>query len=553
MAGKRIRHVPLFGGAEEPKRPVRRRISHATEPEIQSYVAPPAPPARSLPSPPGSLVRHGGVESEAHARGDVIRSDWKKVGARRGGAKGIWFQGKWLLEAGFSPGDKVTVKYDRGQRTITIALNDAGERLLTVSQKEGVPVIDVSNVDVADVVGNTDKVHFETVYGRITITRGEAEAMAVERLADRNNLEGSLFSGAGFLTLAATQAGYVPATAAEIDPVCATVYQSNHPTARLYGDILDLTLKIARGRVTLPHVDLVTAGIPCQPYSVVRRWADESRDVNVLDAMTQAYLNVIMTQNPANMVIEQVEDYLETEVYRRGLVSWLRILGYHVQDAVLDANDFGLPTGRRRAVIVVTSVPAPGLIEDVARAASKILPKTAGDILLPPSSVEGLHPVQGGWFTARSREDVAARTDEILRDEAAAEAAGHSAFPGWYLPEQWERGKYPPQFIDENTPRIQAIIKNYWKPNPAGPFVVHPTRANTYRLLTVEEIKRMHGVPDDYQLTGHYPTDVSLLGQGIVVPVFRAVIEALPGGRPVPRRNPSRSFDSGLASLIAQK
>ncbi len=534
---------------EEPseRKPSGRSRKRAERGSMESPVkARGAPPDAPLTPHAGSLIRHGSLESEAHARGETIKSQWKKVGARRGGAKGIWFQGKWLLQAGFSPGDMVAVQYDKAAGTITIAINEAGERLLTVSQRDGVPIIDVSNVDVADVVGSTEMVHFETVYGRITITREESAIMVAERTRERNNLEGSVFSGAGFLTLAAEQAGYVPTTAVEIDPVCAAVYQTNHPSANLYGNVLDLTAKIARGKVSLPHVDLVTAGIPCQNYSVITRGAVADREANVLDAMTHAYLNIAMAQNPFNIVIEQVKDYVKTETFR-GLVSFLTFLGYQVQYAVLDANDFGLPTGRERAVIVATTLPAPGLLERVASSFQRLIPPTAGDILLPPSAVERLHSCQGGWFTIRTQEELDVMPREVLREEESA--SGWKARPGHWLGKEWARSHHPPQFITYDTKRIPAIVKGYAKPTQTGPFVKHPDRPNTYRLLTVEEIKRCHGVPDDYRLTGDYKTDVELLGQGVVVDVFRAVIEALPGGSRI-KRNPVDAFSAGITSML---
>lgn len=881
---RRIVDAPLFGGQPE-ERPTKKKSSPAravrktTRPaiEVGAYVRP------MTPKPPESA--------------GVVDVRTKKVGEHRGAAR-VWLEGKWLARAGFSPGNSITVLMDPTNRRITVALNEAGNRV--VSEHRGAPVIDLSSSLVSEAVGRVDEVLVETIHGKIAIRPKETHIAVEERRRERNALEGSVFSGAGFLTLAASQVGYTPAFGIERDETCADVFAVNHPSAVVLGDVVEAALMASRNRIALPHIDLLTAGIPCfapgtmiltrsgyeqielvkvgdevlthkgrwrrvtavmKKASVKRLkikahgtpclvttaehpfWAREyRRSVNlykdqgtkkwvygrmfmdpqwteaksltknhwlsqivpekVVDddhteqfwwlvgryladgwctdrsdrknlgavriccgydeefelasgikaagfhatpsrertgikfvinnkklweflkqfgayahgkrlpgwvhelspqkasALIDGYMSgdgfvertitssgrevrlrrastaskalafgvallaqralgvvasvrlrtpkpttviegrvcrqrpawivevpennqsafvedgygwklirsvepvdgrgvvyniavdedesyvaenaivhncqpyarygrgeriaggeckndpelvsmaiwfaeIVKATNPFNIVIEQVEDFLETSMFV-GLKGVLTLLGYHVQHAVLDATEFGLPTGRRRAVIVATTEPAPGLIDRAARS-SRLIQPTAGDILLPPTAVEGRSASQGGWFTVRSSRELADMSREIAREEALAVG---DARPGHWLGELWERGKFPPQFIDESTTRVRAIVSRYGQPDPSGPFVRHPRRPDTYRLLTVEEIKRLHGVPDDYELTGNYRTDVALLGQGVVVDVFRAVIRELPGGGPR-RRNPPGDYVAAAVTAMS--
>lgn len=523
------RRQKSFFGELEPE-PKRKRLPKAAPPlELQAYVRP------STPKPP-------------QLTGGVVDVRTKKVAEHRGGSR-VWLEGKWLARAGFEPGNSITVLTDPATRRITIALNEAGERI--VSEHRGLPVIDLSSSLIGEAVGEADEVLVETIHGQIAIKPKETSILVGERRRSRNGLEGSIFSGAGFLTLAAKQVGYTPAFGVERDEVCADVFAANHPGAALLGDIVETVLMASRGNIQLPHVDLLTAGIPCLPYARCGRGqrieSGECKDDPIMVSMAIWFAEIVKATNPYNIVIEQVEDFLNTSMFV-GLKGVLILLGYHVQHAVLDANDFGLPTGRRRAVIVATTEPAPGLIDNVAKWSGLVQP-TAGDILLPPQAVEGRSHVQGGWFKVRSESELENWSHELdVEDQTAPDRAR----PGHYLGGLWERNKFPPQFIDESTRRVRAIVSSYGKPDPSGPFVRHPTKPDTYRLLTVEEIKRLHGVPQDYTLTDHYPTDVRLLGQGVVVDVFKAVIEELPGGTPRSRRNPENFVKDAMQSMIAE-
>ena len=87
-----------------------------------------------------------------------------KVGLHRGNPR-LWFEGKWLLAAGFIPGDSFDC---RGRGGTLVIVAGEGER--TISQKNGTPVLDICNSIVTDILGDVDRVNVEVSNRRLRIT-----------------------------------------------------------------------------------------------------------------------------------------------------------------------------------------------------------------------------------------------------------------------------------------------------------------------------------------------------------------------------------------------
>lgn len=429
----------------------------------------------------------------------------RKIGRHRGKRR-VWLEGKWLATHLFKSGTRINVIADRSARRVTIQIDPTGQ--WKVSRHRDTPVIDLINMSVSEVLGEADEMVIETRAGELVISPKDVDILVERRRQCRNGLEAAVFSGAGFLSLAAERAGYTPAFSIDKDPVASNVYAANFEKASVWtSDVLDVVVRhnegLLRGERLIPQVELVTGGIPCEPWSKARDGEPPAKH-ELIDA-TLYFVMFVMAANPLNVVIEEVPGYLKSEAF--GML-WLalRKLRYHVQWAILDANDLGELAGRKRAVIVATTDPAPRLFEDLERSS----PPQARTVLLPARDAAKLDPAHGGWFTTRES-------------------------PGTYLTRLWDREERKPSFIEPLSTRITTVTSSYYKPDPSGSFVKHPTKPGTWRLLTIDEIRKLHGVPRDFELTGHPPTDVSLLGRGVVVPVFEQVIRALPKGR----RNPS--------------
>lgn len=319
--------------------------------------------------------------------------------------------------------------------------------------------------------------------GRLVITPARTAQKRLTRV--RNGLEGSLFSGGGLLSEAARQAGFTPAFAVEWDERYAAIFEQNHPTARMFNmSVHEVPVE------ELPQVELLTIGIPCEPFSAKRRGLGSrglAPEAHELGDMVVWALRIVDAVNPYTVVIEEVPAFLESGagwILRHALTR----MGYTVEARVLDPAEHGELAGRRRAVIVATSDasiawPAP---EACSRRLAEILDG-------------GVH----AWFDAESKP---------------------------WLFEHWKTqtakgNNFASQILDENTTRVGCVSKRYFAGQGDGAVVRHPSEPGKFRWLTVNEVRRLQGLPDGYYLGESKTTAGEVLGQGVNVNLFRQVIE----------------------------
>lgn len=143
----------------------------------------------------------------------------------------------------------------------------------------------------------------------------------------------------------------------DIDQYCQDSYETNfghRPT----GDITKVHPE------SIPDHDILFAGFPCQPFSIIGQMKgfDDTRGTLFFHIA-----NILKTKKPKAFMLENVKQLVG---HNKGqtlkvILKTLKDLGYHVQYAVLNALDYGLPHKRERVIIVghrepiLFSFPAP--------------------------------------------------------------------------------------------------------------------------------------------------------------------------------------------------
>ena len=152
-----------------------------------------------------------------------------------------------------------------------------------------------------------------------------------------------LFSGIGGFHIAALRQGIKTIFACDSDKPAAKCYTDNLELVP-YGDIHECELKIP------PH-DILMAGLPCQPFSIIGK-RDGFHDQRGM--LVHKVAEIAGRLMPKAVVIENVKQ-LSTHNDGQTLAAVTALFekhGYTVACKVLNALHFGLPQNRERTIIV---------------------------------------------------------------------------------------------------------------------------------------------------------------------------------------------------------
>lgn len=132
---------------------------------------------------------------------------------------------------------------------------------------------------------------------------------------------GSLFNGIGGFQLAADQMEWENVFSSEIDDFCNKVTKFHFPNCIQHKDVRTTDFTIYRG-----HIDVLTGGFPCQPYSVTGKRKGKEDARHLWPEMRRAVREI----QPGWVVGENV----------RGLINWSDGLVFHEVQADLEAEGY---------------------------------------------------------------------------------------------------------------------------------------------------------------------------------------------------------------------
>lgn len=157
---------------------------------------------------------------------------------------------------------------------------------------------------------------------------------------------GSLFAGIGGIELGFEQAGFKTIWANEFDKDACITYRYNFPDTILFEeDIRKLDAS------KLEYVDILTAGFPCQSFSVCgnKKGFDDERGnlfFEIMRVVDEIEPPIIFLENVANLT--EHDNGKTFNVIHNELVS----RNYCVRYMVADACDYGIPQHRTRTYVV---------------------------------------------------------------------------------------------------------------------------------------------------------------------------------------------------------
>lgn len=155
-----------------------------------------------------------------------------------------------------------------------------------------------------------------------------------------------LFAGIGGMRLGFEKAGFDIVYSNDIDKYACITYRTN------FGEIDERDIRSVNPD-QLPEFDILLAGFPCQPFSMIGK-----RD-GLQDSRGQLFNEVVRFLNardPQAFVLENVKNLIKHN--KGGTYKFIKTAlenagsGYRIFEKVLDSKNFGVPQHRERVYIV---------------------------------------------------------------------------------------------------------------------------------------------------------------------------------------------------------
>lgn len=297
-----------------------------------------------------------------------------------------------------------------------------------------------------------------------------------------------LFSGIGAFHQAFSGDKYECVMASDIDAHCRKTYFDN------YGIMPEGNIKEIEA-VNVPDHDILTAGFPCQPFSIsgIQKGFEDNRGDLFFDVIRIAKVKkpkLILLENVKNLVGHDNGHTLDV------MLDELRNLGYIVNYKVLSAIDFGLPQKRERLFIVAST-------KEFAFTDKKYEKKYLKDIV--DYSVSGLPNEKLVNLQYNEKSKVNSISDKPLKIG------------------QIKKGGQGDRIYSVNGPAITLSASSGGTGSKTGLYQV----GENIRKLTLDECKAVQGFPQKFKCTSSDTQSYKQFGNSIPVNVIKYLVECI--------------------------
>jgi DNA (cytosine-5)-methyltransferase 1 len=285
-----------------------------------------------------------------------------------------------------------------------------------------------------------------------------------------------LFAGIGGLRLAFEKYNCQNVFTSEWDKDAQKMYEANFDE-KPFGDITQILPQ------EIPNHDILLAGFPCQPFSVIgnREGFEDTRGTLFFNIE-----EILKEKKPYSFVLENVKQLRSHDKGRtfKVILKKLEELGYFVHHTVLNALDFGLPQKRERTIIV-------GFRENI----NFQFPKPLGEY---PSLSEFLTSEDGVDKKLFASQRILDRRQERLKKKP-------------FFPSIWH----------ENKGGNISVLPYSCALRAGGSY--NYLLVNGNRRLSEKELLRLQGFPENFKVVVSYTAMRKLTGNSVAIPVFEAV------------------------------
>lgn len=301
----------------------------------------------------------------------------------------------------------------------------------------------------------------------------------------------------------------------EIDKYAIQIYQKHFPSHKNYGDATKLIPE------ELPDFDFLTAGFPCQSFSIAgkRRGFDDTRGTLFFDIC-----RVLRVKRPSYFLLENVQGLLNHDKGKTFeiILESLEELGYGCQRQTLNSKYFGVPQNRKRVFIIgyLREVPRPEIFP-IREGTCEISKKRTGECIsgtLSTSNQSGEAQWDGSTTLIQvgnlGKDSLGERVYDVggVGVQLNSQGGGWGTKTGLYMVQR-ERGfnkggkRELPNLTDQNYHQNNALCG--------------------IRRLTPLECERLQGFPDGWTEGVSDTQRYKCLGNAVTVNVIEEIIRRL--------------------------
>lgn len=320
----------------------------------------------------------------------------------------------------------------------------------------------------------------------------------------------SLFSGCGGLDLGFERAGFDIPVANEYDPTIWETYKINHPSTKLIeGDIRNIQ------ESDFPDdIDGIIGGPPCQSWSE----AGSLRGINdARGKLFYDYIRILKSKQPKFFLAENVSGMLANRHSEavHNFVELFKECGYDLTVSLVNAKDYGVPQERRRVFYigfrrdldVHFSFPEGSTADDKKKLT---LRDTIWDLQFTavPAGIRNYHNPQA----VNNNEYFTGAYSPIFMSRNRVKGWDEQAFTVQASGRQCQLHPQAPKmkFIEQNK---REFVKG---------------KEYLYRRMTIREIARIQGFPDDFKFIYNYTDDAyKMIGNAVPVNLAYEVAVAI--------------------------
>lgn len=330
-----------------------------------------------------------------------------------------------------------------------------------------------------------------------------------------------LFCGPGGISQGFSQAGFNVELAIDYDEEACKTHEHNKPETKvLQKDLSEVSVSecLSETGMSKEDIDIIVGGPPCRGFSI----AGNREENDERNSLVDVYLDWVEEIDPDIFLMENVPGIanMYDGKFKRHIEERVEKLGYNLNWKVLDAAEYGVPQGRKRAIFVGMkndqfTFPKPTHSLEGQQKINQLGSKeanTVGDAISDLPSLEAGQKSEIDNHEARNHGDI-----QVEKMSYISPGENWKSLPEEHKPD----GTYPSHAFHRLDPDKPSRVL---PANASSTSILHP---EDNRQITVREFARIQSFPDDYIFKGTIAGKYRQVGDAVPPKLSKVLAEKI--------------------------